>query len=286
MEWYQTDTFDRERAVPRELDSYTGPHDHALVRLYPGGKTAPGWGLQPPKGGGQAFMQKYASRKFSPHLVGAHHDSTNEPRPFAFVMRAYRLLVLDLDDHEGAANGLDSAAKLSLPPTLAETSKSGKGRHLFYVLPQDTWDDERGFALYDDMIGILPGVDVRVTGCVYHHPHQKWNRRTQLSPAPQNLLDLLDVRAARKAHQKNQIATTVAEGDDVDTLIMHENLKKDLEKDIPPGKRNSTLFAIGHDLKDAQYPQWEDALYNRAIAVGLDDAEAVKIVENVGKYNR
>ena len=63
-----------------------------------------------------------------------------------------------------------------LPPTLAETSKSGDGYHLFYLVDEE-WDDEKGYGLLGDRIGIEQGVDIRATGCVYHHPQQRWNDR-------------------------------------------------------------------------------------------------------------
>ena len=61
-------------------------------------------------------------------------------------------------------------------------------------------------------------------------------------------------------------------------------LIEDLKKPIPQGKRNNTLFAIGSQMATAQVPDWETLVFDRAVEVGLDNNEAHKLVDNIGKY--
>ena len=59
----------------------------------------------------------------------------------------------------------------------------------------------------------------------------------------------------------------------------------DHDYSIPAGRRNNTLFAIGQQMKLAQVPDWDTHLHARAVAVGLDNTEADKLVANVRRYN-
>lgn len=65
---------------------------------------------------------------------------------------------------------------------------------------------------------------------------------------------------------------------------MQDQLLEDLRKPIPPGRRNSTLFAIGAQLFLAQVPGWEPELRLRAAAVLLDTDETDKLVANIKRY--
>lgn len=65
---------------------------------------------------------------------------------------------------------------------------------------------------------------------------------------------------------------------------MQDQLLVDLNKPIPAGRRNTTLFAIGQQMKLAAVPDWDKHLHARAVAVGLDVMEADKLVANVTRY--
>ncbi|MGV0949432.1 MAG: bifunctional DNA primase/polymerase [Azonexus sp.] len=278
--WWLSDTYDEEIPVPvGQLEPHAGPKGIALVRTWKDGTTDPGWGLQS-KDGKPAFMEKYAKGRFqmSPIL----HGWVQNRNAFAFVMRSMRVVCIDIDGKNG---GIEHAASLGmLPPTLAETSKSGDGYHLFYKVSEDEWDPDAGFAAYADRIGIEQGVDFRGTGCVYHYPSQRWNRR-HIAELPIRIKDRLLAHQQRKAATAAVITKTLELEDPEEVLIMQADLLQDLKKPIPAGRRNNTLFAIGQQLKLAQIPNWEKHLHDRALAVGLDQDEADKLVNNVSRYN-
>lgn len=274
--WIEDDDYDRDIAFSRPLDKAAGPHGVACLNVYEGGRTTPGWGQAD-------FMARYERADFrSSRRV---RDYTMDGAPFALVMRSLDLVCIDLDRHaEGADGVLTAVQSLDLPPTLAETSKSGEGRHLFYRT-NDTWDAEKGFALYGDAIGIEPGVDIRSVGCVYHYSTQRWNRRP-IADIPQWLAERLEAKKHTRIMRKTSF-TSVADGtaDDEEIMIMMDALNERLKQDIPAGKRNNTLFSLGSDLKEAGYPDWDKALEQKALAVGLDPDEANKIISNVEKYS-
>lgn len=62
-------------------------------------------------------------------------------------------------------------------------------------------------------------------------------------------------------------------------------LVAELGKSIPAGKRNTTLFAIGSQMKEAAVENWEELVLDRATQVGLGDDEAEKLVRNITNYN-
>ena len=53
---------------------------------------------------------------------------------------------------------------------------------------------------------------------------------------------------------------------------------------FPVGKRNVTLFAVGCKLKLGEVDNWPELVRARAEAVGLDDTEIDKLIENIEKY--
>ena len=183
MQWFESDKYTDDDAISSVLghaETLQGPKGLALVRVFSEGRTTSGWGLQAlpetaTKAARPGFMADYMAGRFDTRVplgrFRAHGD------PFAIVMRSLNMLVLDVDRHldDGGADGFAGITQLgALPPTLAETSKSGDGRHLFYRTP-DTWDEEVGFSMYEDAIGLAPGVDMRINGCVYHYASQRWN---------------------------------------------------------------------------------------------------------------
>ncbi len=274
LPWWRTDPYNLEGAANGpDLSDTTlwGPEGPALVQYFPDtGKTGPGWGRE-------QFMDSYRRQQFSPRRVLAGYDRGSHA--FAFVMRASKLVCVDIDGKNG---GLEYASQLGfLPPTIAEVSKSGTGYHLFYLV-EDEWDPQDGFARYRDAIGVVPGVDIRGTGCVYHKHTQRWNGRSA-AMLPEFLSTMLLERQNRRDRDSVHIKKTL-ELDIEEIIIMHAELLTELNKPIPAGKRNSSLFAIGTKLKLAEVPDWEDEILRRAGEVGLDDDEAQKIVSNITAY--
>lgn len=276
--WWKTNEYTLSEAIPKALSwpSISGPHGMALVPAWDDGTTAPGWGLRSKQGPG--FMSLYPQKRFRADrtLRGYEQDAWH----FAFIMRAMKVIVIDIDGKNG---GIENAPLLlgNAPPTLAETSKSGTGYHLFYETP-DTWDLDKGFAMFDDSIGIVKGVDIRDTGCVYHHKQQRWNG-LPLAPLPQHIADRLLAKKTRRADEAARL-TVISDMDEMEKLMAHEHLLEELAKPIGAGKRNATLYAIGSKLALAGVDKWEDAVQTRAGEVGLGSDEADKIIANIQRY--
>lgn len=283
MTWYEdTKSFHSTAALPNAFQALAGPHGPALVDVFAEGRTTRGWGLEA-REGRRGFMENYQRNEFwsKPRLL----DFAKRQQPFAIVMRSVNIVALDIDRHmdDGGADGFVAAAKLGLPQTLAQTSKSGEGRHLFYRT-HHAWHPDKGFGLWDDMIGLLPGIDIRNVGCIYHYPQQRWNTLL-LAEIPENLMDLMDQRRSKKTATKTLLAAAAAAApDDEEALIMHDSLLQELNKPIDAGKRNNTLFAIGSQMKAAAYPNWEAEVERRANEVGLDAPEITKLIHNIERY--
>ena len=268
--WWETDTYTNPEGVPPEITlDMLGPKGEALVKVFPDGTTKKGWGES-------QFMANYLGGDFLARR--ALHGYDSKGNPFAFVMRSMRLMCVDIDGKNG---GLEYAGRLgALPLTLAETSKSGNGYHLFYETDEE-WDDALGFNLIPDQIGITQGVDIRGTGCVYHHNTQRWNGRPVAKiPAwlKEKLLEKQARRAASAAAMK-KISTL----DEMEQLMAHSELLDELAKPIPAGKRNITLFALGTKLMQAGVPNWEEAVEKRGDQIGLGGEELSKIIANINK---
>jgi hypothetical protein len=278
LPWWRTEAYDQDNWVSPKFDhDWAGPKGLALVRAWPDGRTDAGWGLMG-KDGADGFMPRYLRGEFNERRVVYGYEKGKHT--FAFVMRSTRLVCIDIDGKNG---GLEHAKRLGLlPPTMAETSKSGDGYHLFYLVDEE-WDDEKGYGLLSDRIGIEQGVDIRATGCVYHHPQQRWNLRSP-APLPGHLLTLLQHRDQKVAATTARINTVLASNDDMEVLMMQDEMVSELAKPIPAGKRNNTLFAIGSQMMLAQVPDWETALRDRANQVGLDAGEVDKLVANISRY--
>lgn len=271
--WWMTDTYELDDTV---LGLYQwGPQGVATVKVNSNGSTQPGWGLQG-KDGAPGFMENYLARRFSKRITDYAYK---RGQPFAYVMRSVPLLCVDID---GKNNGFQGAALLGdLPPTRAERSKSGNGYHLFYQTDEE-WDDELGYALFDDIIGIVEGVDIRGVGCVYHHATQRWNDRP-FAPLPGFLADRLREKK-EKRHATRAATEALKELDMDDLLVAQHELELDLAKPIKAGGRNNTLFAIGSKMKAAGIPGWKDKVYARAVQLGLPAEEAQKLTENIAAY--
>lgn len=272
--WWQTESYTETSLLPpTDLQPLSGPLGPAYVQVYEDGSTAPGWG-------GKTFISKYAKRGF--HVRRAQAVFGRNQTPFALVMRSVSMICLDIDGKNG---GFEAAAALNLPFTLAETSKSGNGYHLFYLV-DDTWNATFGFDRLRDRIGWRTGIDIRTVGCVYHYPSQRWNTR---SPAPLPEPLLIDLEHARDDQvERAAIITTLRTSTDPDDilefLMMQATIQSRLTAPIASGKRNNTLFAIGAEMKVAGIVNWNEQVYDRAVQLGLAVDEAEKLVKNIERY--
>lgn len=272
QQWWETDQYQYEDPIPKEFYLLAGPNGIGVVKAFEDGRTSKGWGSD-------QFMDNYLADRFNDQIarVGWISGRWN----FAFLMRTMRLVCIDIDGKNG---GNEHIGKLGqLPYTLAETSKSGNGHHLFYSTPWDTWDDEKGFAAFRDRIGVVQGVDVRSVGCVYHYPGQKWNGRP-IEVLPKYLRHVWEADEAAGEKQVQEIVALLDAGDDEQLLVVQDGLFKDLAKPIPAGRRNTTLYAIGVKMLMAGVLDWELAISNRGLQLGLDGDEMKKLVSNIEKY--
>ena len=278
LPWWQTDTYSDPTAVPESFPAHAGPRGIALVRAWNDGRTDRGWGLRATDKS-PGFMKSYMANKFRSDIITFGFESGRWN--FAFIMRSLRMVCIDIDGKNG---GLINAGKLGmLPHTLSETSKSGEGFHLFYLVSDDQWDTDTGFAMFNDRIGLEQGVDIRAVGCVYHYKQQRWNDR-QLVELPQHLKDRLTKDKQRASSSAETIIQTLDAGDPTEVAMMQDNLITNLNQPIPAGRRNTTLFAIGTQMKQAQVPNWGQLVHDRALAVGLDLEEADKLLSNIQRY--
>lgn len=270
--WWLIDNYTDEKPFPlAALEPFWGPQGIAAVRAWPDGRTSPGWG-------GEEFISNYAKKAFDYRRIVPGYVSGDWA--FAFVMRSMRIVVIDIDGKNG---GIEHASELlgNAPRTLSEVSKSGTGYHLFYEV-DDTWDASFGFATYADHIGIVQGVDIRGTGCVYHYPQQRWND-APVAKLPAYIGERLLRKQTARASARTEILKAL-EMDPMDLAIKRDELLDELAKPIKVGSRNNALFALGSKLYLAQVPDWEDRLSARAVQVGLPDDEIDKLIKNIPVY--
>lgn len=257
--WENKDAFDQEDAV---LDRYSGPEGVATVKVFDSGKTQPGWG-------DADFMKNYK--------LGKMRQSVQRTQPFAYVMRSLDMIVVDVDARN---DGYQSLKALNLPRTLAETSKSGEGLHLWFVTSEE-WDDQTGYSAYSDRIGLMPGIDIRGVGCVFHYPQQRWNNEF---PAfmPEHLANKLLVR--QQMTHDPQVLSTMMQDDPIEAKRLIQQILKTAEQPIKAGNRNQTLFAMSSQLFLLGYEDWEEVIRNLGYTSGLPDEEVEKIIGNAMKY--
>ena len=270
--WWMSETYDNDWAVPSELVKYSGPKGVAIVRAWQDGKTSKGWGET-------TFMDLYVKGRFSSRPVIPGYEQGRWA--LAYVMRSMRLVCIDIDGKNGGFDGVKQLGML--PYTLAETSKSGNGYHLFYSIPDDVWNLDSGYAQLPDRIALQQGVDLRAVGCVYHYPQQRWNSR-EIVPLPTYMHQQLQARKSSSQAQVDEIIKLLDAGDPLEVAIMQDQLITDLNKPIPAGRRNTSLFAIGSQMYLAQVPGWRQLVHDRALALGLDLDEADKLISNIEKY--
>lgn len=260
-EQYRIDDALGERQWPQSL---------ALVRVNEDDqKTQSGWGRS-------LFARNHERSRFAPTRV--LDEFVRFGSPFGIVMRSLPMVCVDIDGKNG---GIQASRILRLGPTLAERSKSGNGYHLFYRVPEAAWNPQYGYEEFSDANGILPGVDIRAVGIVYHYPQQRWNE-SDIAPVPNSLRRLLAQRKAEQDRERERKAVPL-EGDDL--AIAQEKTLERLAGKIMAGKRNQTLFAIGCDLRLYDVEDWEKLLIARGKLLGLDRAELVDIVRHVKRYS-
>ena len=158
-------------------------------------------------------------------------DFLTEGRPFGFVMRSLPMLCVDIDGKNG---GTLTSRIMKLPVTLAETSKSGNGYHLFYRIPEAEWNPYYGYDEFPDVNGLMPGVDIRSTGIVYHYPSQRWNSE-EIAEIPPVLRRLMKQRAESREIQRERAALNM---DEDSRAIAIEQTLESLARKLPAGTRN------------------------------------------------
>ena len=269
--WQNPEEYTIDTPVASEFYDYAGPKGIALVRAFDNGTTDTGWGAD-------TFMEKYMKGAFSERraLIGYEKGFNH----FAIVMRSVRLVCIDIDGKNG---GIEHAAELlgNVPYTLAETSRSGNGFHLYFYYP-DTWDPKAGYVGLRDAIGVVQGVDVRATGCVYHYATQRWNGKP-VAPLPEWIAARLKKRQHSREATISQVVSIAKLGGD-EALMQIQELLDDLAKDVPAGRRNNTLFAIGSKLMLAGYEEWEEVVSDRASELNLDFNQIAKLITSISKY--
>ena len=276
--WEDSAQYVEDDILSTELQDskWWGPHGPAIVKAFSDGSTQRGWGLNS-KDGQPSFMHRYESGEFQQERLQLAYDS--ESVAAAIVMRSARIVCIDIDGKNGGDKHVTKIG--ALPRTLAETSKSGTGWHLYYYVEEE-WDPIEGFGMIPDQNGYVTGVDIKSVGCVYHHNTQRWND-LPITKLPDWLREkLLEKKKAREARasQLIQLATL----DDTERMLAHANLLDELSKPLKKGSRNTTLFAIGSQLMLAQYPNWQGAVHARAIDGGLPTTEADRLVSNIENY--
>jgi len=266
MRWYENmEQYTNPAGLPPAW-GYRG--NLALVHVQSSGATTSGWGRQD-------FVLNHGQGKFQPekYLKRFGHG-----RAFGIVMRSVPLLCIDIDGKNG---GFQAARVLELPPTLAETSKSGNGLHLFYRVAGADWDPNYAYDEIPDVIGLLPGVDVKATGIVYHFPQQRWNGAT-IAYVPKGVMNLLSARKRTIEISKERVQASKLL-DPEERAILADELMDELQRPLPDGRRNTTLFAWGCKA-DGVVKDWPLHLHLRGEQAGLSSSELVQIIKSVQSY--
>lgn len=267
MQWFEDNTqYMNDIPVPLQFHIET----LSLIRVYPNGKTQPGWGAK-------EFVDSLIRNAFAP--ARAIKFYLKYKQPFAFVMRSLPVICVDIDGKNG---GIKTAQILKLAPTLAERSRSLNGYHLFYKVYPSIWNTLRGYDEFPDITGLIPGVDIKGTGAVFHYPNQRWND-LDMALLPASLEKLLTSARDVKRHSRMSEGTKNLNQDDL--VIIHDELLQQLESRFTPGTRNNKLFAIGAQMYAAGYPSWDIALYDRGVEIGLDLTEITDMITNIEKYS-
>lgn len=266
-QWFEDNT---QYTIP-ELPAQIGKYPKlSLVRVYQSGKTQPGWGAKD-------FVENQKKNAFDSDVaLNAFHKYS---QPFGIVMRALPFICVDIDGKNG---GVETARAMNLPRTLAERSKSGNGYHLFYRLPYTNWSDLRGFDEFPDIIGLVPGVDIKGTGIVFHYPNQLWNV-LDIELLPPSLAVLIG-----QVREIKRYARLTREGalnlDEDELVILHDQLREELHARMEVGHRNQKLYALGARMFSSRYPSWDIEVFNRGLELGLEISEVSELIKNIETY--
>lgn len=267
LQWFQDNESYWNRDLPAQLANWPKA---SLVRVNSNGTTQKGWGQD-------EFVRNQEAGHFSVERSLRLFD--RYAQPYGIVMRSLPMLCVDIDGKNG---GLGTSRVLSLPPTLAERSKGGNGYHLFYSIPYTKWDETYGYNEFPDVIGLIPGVDIKGTGIVFHFPNQKFNSR-DVAVIPPALAEL--VGRAREIRYHSRVTKHGASAlNDEDLAILHDSLLEKLNAKFTAGSRNNQLYKIGARMMAADFPNWEAELRRRGSEVGLDSDEVEEVIRNIANY--
>jgi hypothetical protein len=268
-QWFETT---EQYTDPDPLGSYDWGESLALTRVLEDQngelKTQSGWGQT-------RFMENFQRGKFKPARILSEFKAGY---PFGIIMRSVPAICCDIDGKNG---GIQASSILRLPETKAEASKSGNGYHLFYSVPESLWDPEKGFADFPDANGLIPGVDIRSVGIVYHYSQQRWNN-LDMAPLPRTLRKLLEQKKVTKELALAYKGTDLS-GEDL--AIAQEQILERLAKPIPAGRRNQSLYAIGCGLFKYNVKGWPDLLRARGDQLGMDQREMTGIINHIQRYS-
>ena len=267
MQWFEdNEQYTIEGAIPEQFRFET----LSLVKVYPNGKTQPGWGAKD-------FMTNMRAGAFRAGKALDFYQRHGQP--FGFVMRSLPILCVDID---GKNDGIVTARVMNLPRTLAERSRSLNGYHLYYRMPYTNWNEERGYDELPDITGLLPGVDIKATGVVFHYPNQRWNEE-DIALLPPSLMELLGrIKSMKWSSRITKEGTQNMDPDEL--VIVHDMIKKELNGDFEVGNRNNRLYAIGAQMYTTGYPAWDTVLFDRGVEIGLELSEMAEMIRNIEKY--
>lgn len=273
MLWFEEsprtgDPYHNRTPLPDQIKNYPGL---ALVRIDKDGRTQPGWGAN-------EYMENFKAGAFEPDRALKFYDKYS--LPFAVVMRSVPFICVDIDGKNG---GLETARLLDLERTMAEKSKSGNGYHLFYRMPYSPFHEKYGYHEFPDLIGLLPGIDIKGTGVVYHYVHQLWNN-LDLALCPPSLADVIgQARDVRREYRLSREG--VGALDQEELIMLWDQLLDSLAKPVNVGSRNNRLYQMGAKMLAAGVPFWDQHIQARAEELGLPSTEAMQIIVNIERYS-
>jgi len=266
-QWFE----DHEQYVNRDLPTQLGNWPRAsLVKVNSDGTTQKGWGQDD-------FVRNQEAGHFP--VEKSLRLFARYGQPYGIVMRSLPMLCTDIDGKNG---GIGTSRVLNLPRTLAERSKGGNGYHLFYSIPYTLWDPVYGYNEIPDIIGLIPGVDIKGTGIVFHYPNQMSNL-LDVAPLPPSLHSL--VSRAREIRHHARVTRADAENlDDEEKAILWDSLLTKLNARFAAGNSNNSLYKIGARMFSADYPDWQAEIARRGREIGKDEREISEIIKNIENY--
>lgn len=184
---------------------------------------------------------------------------------WGLIMASTGMCCIDIDDHDGRRTGFDSMERFDMPPTLAKISRSGRGRHLYYLMPQ-------GMGVCD-MIGVLPGVDWKareltffVRGVTLHNGLEPVELPEEFAVGIRWRMERHDEVAARHVARPGGVRS---------------GCPYLCRVPIPEGERNSTLNSWGYGLACNGWVDWYEHVNHRGRVSGLDRKEIQQIIRSI-----